>query len=195
MKRRLGQLEDLRSVAALELGDATRWVELAELNDLRLPFIVKSWREQDRLPHTLIWGDALELPDQYPRPAAQITVMGADIALMQGDLLADNGDLQCVADVACLSQSLHHRLRTLRGELIYHARYGSSLPLALGLPGGPFREVAAAGWTHETLQAEPRVGSVDAVDAKMDGDALRVSARVTLAGSNASTDLNLVLNT
>ena len=41
---------------------------------------------------------------------------------------------------------------------------------------------------------EPRVAVIDAVTASSSGDALVVSARVTLVGDNTPVDLNLVLN-
>ncbi len=141
----LTQHEDLRAIALREFGDPARWTEIAELNDLRLPFIVRSWRAEDRLPHTLIWGDPVRLPERQPaievRTAAR--ALGIDIALRHDDLAVSNGDLALVSGEDNVVQALSHRLRALRGELVYHPRYGSSVPLSIGLPGGPFRELTA----------------------------------------------------
>lgn len=192
--RRLGQHEDLRALALRELGDPARWTEIAELNDLRLPFIVRSYKAEDRLPHTLIWGDAVKLPSvQQTAPSPTSTgVLGTDIALRHDDLVISDGDLSVLSGAENVVQALHHRLRSLRGELVYHPRYGSSLALAIGLPAGPFRELTAAGWAYEAIAAEPRVSRIEGVDAKTEGDAVRIGARVVAVGSNSPVDLNLV---
>lgn len=193
----LGQGDSLRTVALRELGDASRWAELARLNDLHIPFIVASWRPADRLAHTLIWGDTLQVPwvrqTRYaPTPVARF---GADLALVAGDLLATlGGDLALVAGRANVVQSLAHRVRTPRGELNYHPRYGCHVHLALGLPGGPFASLMASAWVHEALREEPRIAAVNGVRAEVDGDSIRVGAVVELVNDNTPVDLNLVLN-
>lgn len=193
---RLTQHEDLRAIALRELGDPARWTEIAELNDLRLPFIVRSWRAEDRLPHTLIWGDPVKLPERQPATPTRTSsqVLGTDIEIQHGDLSTNNGDLALLSGEDNVVQALSHRLRALRGELVYHPRYGSSVALAIGLPGGPFRELVAAGWTQEAIAADPRVARIEAVDAKTEGDAIRVAARIRVTDRNTSTDLNLVLS-
>lgn len=191
------QGDDLRAIAARELGDATRWTELATLNDLRLPFIVNSYRLTDRLPHTLIWGDTLLLPwetnaARVPSPTSNF---GIDIALPHGQLAATaGGDLATVQGRDNIVQALGHRLRTLRGELPYHPAYGSHVALALSLPAGPFSSMMAAAWAQEALVEEPRLARVLAVDGHADGDVLRVAASVGAVDDNTPIDFNLVLN-
>lgn len=195
MRIRLEQGEDLRSIALRELGDPTRWAEIASLNDLRLPFIVPSWRQADRLPHTLIWGDTLLVPRERRAVAATaLSTFGADLALPSGSLVESNGDLSLVEGEANLVQALSHRIKTARGELTHHWRYGCHVGLAVGLPTVPFASLMAAGWVYEALREEPRLARVVGTDARVDGDTVRVLARVIAAESNTSTDLNLVLN-
>ena len=195
MRIRLEQGEDLRSIALRELGDPTRWAEIASLNDLRLPFIVPSWRQADRLPHTLIWGDTLLVPRERRAIAATaLSTFGADLALPSGSLVESNGDLSLVEGEANLVQALSHRIKTARGELTHHWRYGCHVGLAVGLPTVPFASLMAAGWVYEALREEPRLARVVGTDARVDGDTVRVLARVIAAESNTSTDLNLVLN-
>lgn len=191
------QGDDLRAIAARELGDATRWTELAALNDLRMPFIVNTFRPAERLAGTKIWGDTLLIPwetnaARVPSPTSNF---GIDIALPHGQLTATTGgDLATVQGRDNIVQALGHRLHTLRGELTYHPAYGSHVSLALGLPSGPFSALMAAAWAQEALVEDPRLARVLAVDGQADGDALRVSASVVAVDDNTPIDFNLVLN-
>lgn len=191
------QSDDLRSIALRELGDASRWSELAVLNDLRMPFIVGSFKSADRLEHTLIWGDQILIPWQtnsahVPSPASDF---GTDIILQNGGLVENaGGDLSTITGVENLAQALSNRIKTLRSEMIYHPLYGSSVSLALGLQATPMINLMAASWTYEALLEEPRTMIVQAVNAQTDGDVVSIDARVTGVGDNTPVDLNLVLN-
>jgi len=194
---RVEQGDSLRGIALREYGDPTRWVELARLNGLRLPFIVESHRPADRLLNTAIWGDTILIPweSNGARAATPLSMFGADVALARGRLgVTDDGDIALVAGTDNIVQALSHRVRTLRGELVYHSRYGCHVTLALGLPTMPFASLMAAAWVHEALVEETRIASVRAVDARATGDILHVAASVDMVGDNTPVDLNLVLN-
>lgn len=193
----LQQGEDLRAIATRELGDATRWVEIARLNDLRLPFLVASWHPADRLPHTLIWGDPILIPwpSNASLPPTIVSTHGRDLALVAGQLqVAPDGDLSLISGADNVIQALTHRLKTLLGELTYHPLYGCNVNLAIGLPTAPFSSLMAATWVSEALRAEPRVFQTHYVKADVVGDAIKIAAKITLVGNNSATDLNLVLN-
>lgn len=194
---RLQQGDDLRTVAAREYGDPTRWTELARLNDLRIPFVVESFRAADRLPHTAIWGDTLLVPAEQngARTPSPRSLFGADLALVRGQLTATpDGDLALVEGADNLSQAMSNRIRTMRGELTYHPRYGCHVGLAVGLPTMPFASLMAAAWVHEALSEEPRIARIRALDARVAGDIMQVAATVEAVGSNSAIDFNLVLN-
>jgi phage baseplate assembly protein W len=193
----LQQGEDLRAVAARELGSATRWTEIARINGLRLPFIVASYHAADRLPHTLMWGDRFLIP--WPAnavlPPTAISTHGLDVAMTQGQLQATaDGDLATVGGEDNLIQALTHRLKTLLGELTYHTRYGCNVALALGLPAAPFASLMASAWVSEAIKAEPRVFQIHYVKSEVVGDSIQVTAKITLVGNNSPTDVNMVLN-
>lgn len=193
----LAQGDSLRTIALRELGDASRWAELARLNDLRIPFILPTHRPAERLPHTLIWGDTLLVPwsnrvQQSPTPVSRF---GADLGLRAGDLVATpGGDLALVAGRDNIVQALAHRVRTPRGELNYHPRYGCHVHLAVGLPANGFASLMASAWVHEALQEEPRLAAVNGVRATVAGDAIQVAASVEMVNANSPVDLNLVFN-
>ncbi|WP_295455819.1 DUF2634 domain-containing protein [uncultured Thiodictyon sp.] len=193
----IGQGDDLRALAQRELDDAARWVDLARLNDLRLPFIVASYKSADRLPHTAIWGDTILIPwvGNSARVPTPIDNFGVDLALPHGRLAATaSGDLALVVGADNVVQALSHRIRTPRGEITYHPEYGSHVALALGLPTQPFISLMAATWVYECLAEEPRIARVLAVDARASGDALQVAAQIDMVGANTPIDLNMVLN-
>jgi phage baseplate assembly protein W len=193
----LQQGEDLRAIATRELGSATRWVEIARINNLRLPFIIASYRPADRLPHTLVWGDQFLIPwsANADLPPTMLSTYGRDVAMDHGQFQSTpGGDLATVGGVENMTQALTHRVRTLLGELTYHPRYGCNVILALGLPAAPFSSLMASAWVQEALKAEPRVFQIHYVKAEVAGDTILVTARLTLVGNNSPTDLNLVLN-
>lgn len=192
----VAQGDDLRAIARRELNDVSRWPEIAAANNLALPFVVESWAAEDRLPKTVIWGDPLLVP--WESGVGYIlddkALFGGDILLSSGKLRAtEMGDLALIEGRENIGQALTLRLKTLRGELTEHPRYGSHIALAVGLPSRPFASLMAATWVFEALTEEPRLERVLAVDADADGDRVRVAAKVETAGNNEPIDLNLVL--
>jgi hypothetical protein len=81
---------------------------------------------------------------------------------------------------------------TLRGELVYYPEYGCNAQLALGLKADPVIRLMAAAWVQESLQKETRLASILGVDAVVDGDKLKIGARVMAVGDNTPQDFNVV---
>lgn len=138
-----------------------KWKMLVNLNNLRYPYIVKSFHEKANDPaHLLTYGDDLLLPNdeeqeqraeenkikdsntRHYAPDYYDMVMGTDIKLdISTDtplpdqteiLVADGRDLQTVSGLENLKQSLINRILTPYGTLYMHPRYGSHLPEILG---------------------------------------------------------------
>jgi len=191
------QGDDLRSIALRELGNPVRWTELASLNDLRLPFITESFRVDDRISHTLLWGEQILIPweTNSARVPTPISNFGTDIGLPAGRLSATgSGDLFTVSGRKNIVQALSHRVKTLRSEMVYHPEYGCHVSLALGMTALPMVTLMAAAWVYETLVEEPRLSIVQSVDATAHGDRLAVEALVSGVNDNTPIDFNLVLN-
>lgn len=188
------QGDTLRSIALVQYRDATRWREIAEVNNLRPPHIIDSYDQASRLPYTAIWGDTLRLRT----PTAQVLappdsdLFGRDVLLDRGRMLAAGGDLRLTAGVDNLVQSTSHRIKTLTGELMYYPDYGCFVQLALGLKLEPVITLMGAAWVREALRQEPRLASVDSLQAQADGDRLAIHAQVTAVGQNSPIDINLV---
>ena len=189
------QGDTLRAIAQREYRDATRWIELARLNSLKPPHIVDSYDPADRLPGTVIWGDTIRIMTPtvtYMAPPAD-DLYGRDVRLDHGQLgTTALGDLALAEGVPNLVQALHHRVKTLTGELHYYSDYGCNVQLALGLKLEPIISLMGAAWVQEALRREPRLSAVENVAAKSDGDRLAISATVTAVGANTPIDINLV---
>lgn len=188
------QGDTLRAIATVQYRDATRWREIAEWNNLRPPHIVDSYDEADRLPNTAIWGDTLRLrtPTAQALAPPDTDLFGRDVLLTHGRLLAEGGDLKLVEGVDNLVQAANHRIKTLTGELLYYPTYGCFVQLALGLKLEPVITLMGAAWVREALQREPRLASIDGLQAQAEGDRLAIHARVTAVGQNSPIDINLV---
>lgn len=175
------QGDSLERIALREIGDANRWRDLAQINNL-----VSPWLTDDPAlagPRVLLAGrDRLQVPaTSAPRSGSSDAgdPFGADVALVQGRLAVDaGGDLAVVGSTANLSQALRHALRTDPGELVYHPQYGCMANRLLGKGAGPVNDQLAAFYVKRTLGADRRVASVASSEATVTGDAVEVVASV-----------------
>lgn len=70
----VGQGDSLQSLAAKHLGDASKWMELAVINDLKAPYITSV-----KLPQTLRVGDKISIPILGKEPPADTITTGDKI--------------------------------------------------------------------------------------------------------------------
>lgn len=167
--------DTLQRVAARELGDAARWVELVSINRLLPPYLTDNLGEVSA--RVLLAGGYILVPDLGAGAATSVSdvddakTFGTDIALVNGKLLADeNGDLATVAGSANLAQALRLRLNTDLGELVFHTDYGNG---ALALKGKGARAghaQLAAALVKRCVGADPRISSTRDVTATLTGD-------------------------
>lgn len=192
---RVGVGDTLRALAARELGDAGRWVEVASLNGLRPPYIVASVNPADRLPYTLIYGDWLRLPVAATARRTRVyaeDLFGIDMRLeSDGSLGIENGDFAVIAGRPNLGQALRLRLKTPLGELLMHHGYGCNVSQVLGMKLIPVVELLARGFIARALGAEPRVQQVIRLVTAARGDVLAVNTAVVGVSENTPVDLNL----
>lgn len=188
--------DSLRRIALRELGDALRWIELAEVNQLRPPYIVDSVDPADRQRATLIYGDSIRIPLGKVTDSVQLPqdVLGIDCALPQGRLQATTptGDWDVVTATDNMAQALCHRIKTPVGDLLAHPDYGSQVSLVLGLKNNSVIQLMAIGFVRKALTQDPRVAETVGVSAAAPIDQLQISARIQTVVRNTALDLNLV---
>ena len=187
--------DSLRRIALRELGDALRWIELAEVNQLRPPYIIDSINPADRQRATLVYGDPIRIPLGKVTDSVQLPqdVLGIDCALPRGQLQPGaTGDWLPIAAADNLAQALCHRVKTPVGDLLAHPDYGSQVTLVLGLKNINVIQLMAVGFVRKALAQDPRVTEAISVHAAAPGDQLQMTAKIQSVVRNTPIDLNLV---
>lgn len=168
--------DTLQSIAARELGDAARWVELIAYNNLIPPYL-----DNFPSPRILAYGGQILVP----APVAVISsttdperVFESDLSLNKGLLDVDDGDFAIVSGRANLRQAVKRRIDVPRGELLFHAEYGSLVSLLLGSMNGPTTGLLAAQYASSAVLSDARVASVTKVFATVNGDVINVSMEI-----------------
>lgn len=183
---------DLEQIALDELGDPTRWIEIAELNDLRSPYIVQdrsSTMSNIRRP-----GDSILVPQNEifgvsklaPTKATAATIgmsdleksLGVDLKVNSNfDLaLANNGDLALVAGTANMGQALVLKIQYEKGELKSHPTLGVGVVVGTKfLSLEQIRDNILA-----TLKQDSRVDSLNNISLLRDGSSLSIQLSVLI---------------
>ena len=184
----------LRTIAREQLGDALRWHEIADINKLKPPYVIESINPANRKPHTVVWGDVINIPIGSPVAVAQTPeeVYGTDVALSKKRITLTSGDYVLSSGRENLLQAVRHRLDTCLTELITHPEYGANISVALGMKMMPVVVMMVSGYIKRALRQEPRIASIDAIKNKVDGDVLYFDISFTPVFSNSPVDLNLV---
>lgn len=187
--------DTLQQIAARELGDAARWVDLANLNGLVPPYITDDPAEVG--PGVLKPGGVILLPAPAEAPGTGTgtadDLYQRDVDLSGGELsVGPDGDLAIVAGEANLRQALVHRVVTEQGELLFHPNYGSMVRAVLGAVAGPTAAILAARYAAAALRADARVRDVRDARAEVRGDVVRVEALVQPV-TNRSTKIEATL--
>lgn len=169
--------DDLRVISLRELGTAERWLEIANLNGLRHPYIASSASDG-----VLAYGDMIQIPSPVSTVSANndpVGVFGVDILVRGGNLaVSESGDLEIVAGVPCLVQALRHHVSVDKRELAFHPEYGCYVRSILGRSNGPTAGQLAAFYVKSALMEDSRVDAVPSCVAEVVGDQIRVTATV-----------------
>lgn len=182
--------DTLQRVAAREMGDASRWFELADINGLIPPYITDD--PELVSAGVMLSGDTLLVPATGRSGVADggLSPFGSDIALSRGELSVDEGDLSIVSGVPNLVQSLAHRLQTDPGDILFHARYGCAARSVVGKVNGPTSAMLAAGFVKRAILSDSRVAGVRSATVRISGDVLSVEAEAeTVDGNTVSLEV------
>lgn len=177
--------DSLQTIAARELGDASRWTELIAFNSLVPPFITDDAALV--MSGVILSGGIILVP--APAPVATTTtdpekVFESDIRLgSDGALMTDAGDFAVVTGVQNLARALKNRIEVERGDLIYHTEYGSNVRRIVGSVNSPTAALLAGQYAKSAVQADPRIDRVTKVSADVVGDRVSVTIEaVTVSG-------------
>ena len=92
---------------------------------------------------------------------------------------ANNSDLETVAAIQNLKQSLINRILTRRGTLLFHPNYGSQLPNMLGKPMNHALLVDACNELRRTITTDSRVAKCKVSKSLLTHDDIFMNATVT----------------
>lgn len=171
--------DTLQRIALRELGDASRWIELVNLNELKPPYIVNS--KAELVANVLLAGDPINIPAPKTtsnRLTDEDGVFLKDCKLTQGLLSASGGDVVTVRGVQNLKQALQIRIMTVKRDLLFHPTYGCYVSLLLGGGSGGATNSLAAFYVKSALQEDERVSSVTNVKASTTGDSIAIDAYI-----------------
>jgi len=187
--------DTLRSIALRELGDASRWVDLVHLNELRSPYIVATPAERSAQPHTRAYGEVLRIPSAARLRVAvsdRGAVYGRDLGLWRGRARVDRGDFVTRTGTDNLRQAVVHRIATDPGEIPHHPYYGCHVRLVLGEKYTDVVRLLAQAFVVEALEAEPRVARIARADFERGGDTVGLALEVNPITGEFPVEANLV---
>lgn len=164
--------DTLQGLAARHLGDASRWLELAEANGLVWPYLDFS-------------GGPDPASGRVARPGATLTIPDPDGTVSEADIVGSDlrfdGARGLTRGAENLQARLIRRLVGQRGSIPHHPDWGSRLWTFPGrtLDAGALldAQVEAA----DALRRDPAVTAVIAVRVHADNDAIRIDADVETA--------------
>lgn len=188
--------DTLQVIALRELGDATRWADLANINNLLPPYLTDdAGQASDRV---LLTGSLIVIPALTPvaqdaEGTGPDDLYKLDLGLINGRLEAnEDGDFAVFDGRANLRQALKHCIITERGELMFHPEYGCLVRKLIGTVNGPTASVLAAQYVRSTLRADPRVQQVLSSTAEVIGDTINVVAVVMpIVGQSIKIDVSI----
>lgn len=183
---------DLEQIALDELGDATRWLEIAELNDLYAPYVVQDLSSE--LSNVVKPGETILIPQdnifglsQTPRAKEIASTigfneversLGTDLKVTKNfDLaLANNGDLEVVSGTENMSQAVVLKLQYIKGEIKKHPQLGLGIEI-----GGKFLSLEdIRDQLIATMNQDSRIESISKVSLLREGPALYMRFEVKI---------------
>jgi hypothetical protein len=178
---------DLERLAQDYLGDSSRWVEIAELNDLRAPFVIQDM--SDTTTNVVRPGNVLLIPappqngftklpngkeiTSGPSLSELEMSLGSDLKLTSDFDLAmgNNGDLQIIRGTDNVAQAVVLKLGYERGELMGSPGIGVGLGIGKKFP--PLSQIKED--LIRSLTQDPRIEKIENLRVEQNGPELRLS--------------------
>ncbi len=169
--------DTLQRISLRELGDAKHWPKIAALNGLRPPYLTDDPAEVDE--GILLTGSVIYLPVQVAGVADENSdPFFTDIQLEGGRIAVSGGDMVLTSGDSNLLQALRHRVSVERKELMFWPDYGCYARTVLGRGASNGSGQLAAFYVRSALLEDPRVKSVEKIEATIVGDQISVVAEV-----------------
>lgn len=171
--------ENIVSLTTRLLGDPQRWQELAQLNNLKAPYL-----SREPGAHRLSPGDTVLYPTVDAAPAglsnAQLDARTykRDLITARGDLVLENGALVNAVGQPNLYAAVSRRLDTLLGRHPFHPGYGSLIRTHLGHVADSPRLSLALVDARRAVLTDPRVSEVSGT-ASWGGEMLTLDLLIT----------------
>ncbi|RVT91407.1 hypothetical protein EOD42_22390 [Rhodovarius crocodyli] len=186
--------DTLQALALRHLGSASRWADLASLNDLVPPYLSGDPAEVTASGgRVLAYGASIRVFAASATADAQTDpeeVFLTDLALVAGRLTVENGDYGTVSGMENFKASLARRLSIELGELPFHPSYGCAVRSIIGSVNGPTGAALAGRAVRRALLQDPRVQEVGRVVVSAAGHRAPIEASVTPIGSAAVTTIS-----
>ncbi len=196
---------DLERLAKRELGNADRWVEIVELNDLKPPYVVQDM--SDTTPNVKRPGDTLLIPQPIINgfgtlPTVTDRYINSDLNAVERNLgidlmltpefdiaLSNNGDFKLIRGVQNAVQAIIFKFFIEKGELLDHPEIG--LGIQIGTTGPNVTEIKTS--LLQTLSVDPRFEKIENLDIVRVGSELRLQCIVTIRNVDTPIPVSVVL--
>lgn len=215
-KYTIKQGDTLQLIAQNELGDLSRWPELASYNSLSYPYIVNSGSRDSRIRSA---GEEITIPLDADLSTLNVDginatdsktitayALGVDLSLMSESdnfiqrgttdelvsLSAGGKGIHTVGGYDNLKQALLMRLNTQKGSLPLHPEYGIDLSQIIGKRNSVATVNKLKVMVEQSLRYDGRVGSASVTAYKVSGEEVTLSATVTPIGFEEQ--LSLLVN-
>lgn len=215
-KYTIKQGDTLQLIAQNELGDLSRWPELASYNSLSYPYIVNSGSRDSRIRSA---GEEITIPLDSDLSTLNVDginatdsktitayALGVDLSLMSESdnfiqrgttdelvsLSAGGKGIYTVGGYDNLKQALLMRLNTQKGSLPLHPEYGIDISQIIGKRNSVATVNKLKVMVEQALRYDGRVGSASVTAYKVSGEEVTLSATVTPIGFEEQ--LSLLVN-
>jgi phage baseplate assembly protein W len=166
MKYTIKSGDTLQMIAQTQLGDALLWMDIAQLNNLKYPYISSTPADGVVTP-----GDDIDLPLSDYTIGEEQPSFGTDLYLSTdqftltsgagGDFSVGlDGDYELAVEIDSLIQDKTHRMMTPRGSRPYNPEYGSDLTNLVGAKKGANWKVKAELEISRTVKSDPRITDI-----------------------------------
>lgn len=169
--------ETIKQFALRSLGNAELWIDIANLNGLRHPYLSETGGK-----NVAKYGDMLMVPSSQEKTEIESdpdALFGIDIRLDDGRFRVIDGAPQTLAGVKNFVQAVRHRIQTDTKELMYHPDYGCRVREVIGLPNSYAAGAMAATFVKGAIRSDVRTEAVQSCTARVSGDTISINAKVS----------------